>query len=367
LPDVTSLASASQIVSSISSLTDVPTYESERSNNFNKACAGESIDVDTAQFDYSSVKWGRLPGFNVPLKSTERLSSMIWKLGVPTQHANTEKIWWLCSQCHAANAKGRHHYNCSDGTSNAVKHIRDVHKLTWNEEKEIIPCIRGDTPATGDLDSAVPREQEIPNALALAFDEKQFKKLLIRWIVYDNVSFRQLDSEVFRAFITYISLRAGEALPCGVTVREWIMKGYLLHKAVVKQELKNSVSKVHISFDLWTSGNCLSLNGIVAHFINAKFEPRAILLATPEQSGSHSGIEIADEVIRVIVDFGIEDKLGYFVLDNASNNDTAMQAIADKFDFDPTQRRLRCAGHTINLIARHLLFGFDKNLFEMEE
>jgi hypothetical protein len=213
----------------------------------------------------------------------------------------------------------------------------------------------------------VPREQEILNALALAFDEKQFKKLLIRCIVYDNVSFRQLDSEVFRAFITYISPRAGEALPCGVTVREWIMEGYLLHKAAVKQELKNSVSKVHISFDLWTSGNCLSLNGIVAHFINAKFEPRAILLATPEQSGSYAGIEIADEVIRVIVDFGIEDKLGYFVLDNASNNDTAMQAIADKFDFDPTERRLRCAGHMINLITRHLLFGFDKNLFEMEE
>jgi hypothetical protein len=128
LPDGTSLASASQIVSNISSLTDVPTYESERSNNFNKACAGESIDVDTAQFDYSSVKWGRLPGFNVPLKSTERLSSMIWKLGVPTQHTNTEKIWWLCSQCHAANAKGRHHYNSSGGTTNAVNHIRDVHK-----------------------------------------------------------------------------------------------------------------------------------------------------------------------------------------------------------------------------------------------
>jgi hypothetical protein len=145
------------------------------------------------------------------------------------------------------------------------------------------------------------------------------------------------------------------------------MKGYDIHKAAVKEALQGAVSKIHIAFDLWTSSNCLSLNGIVAHFIDAKFESRAILLATPEQNESHMGVEIADQVISVIEDFNIGDNLGFFVLDNASNNDTAMQAIGNRFGFDPQERRLRCAGHVINLIARHLLFGFDKNLFELEE
>jgi hypothetical protein len=44
-----------------------------------------------------------------------------------------------------------------------------------------------------------------------------------------------------------------------------------------------------------------------------------------------------------------------------------MQFIVDEFDFDPNERRLRCAGHIINLIARHLLFGFDENLFELDD
>jgi hypothetical protein len=69
----------------------------------------------------------------------------------------------------------------------------------------------------------------------------------------------------------------------------------------------------------------------------------------------------------VVKDFGIEEKLGYFMLDNASNNATAMEPIADAFKLDSDERRLRCACHIINLIARHLLFGFDKDLVEIEE
>jgi hypothetical protein len=213
------------------------------------------------------------------------------------------------------------------------------------------------TPIPAGLDSNKLREQIILNELAEEFDEAHFRRLLVRWIVYDNVSFRQVDCEAFREFVTYLSARAAQALPTDKIIRRWIMKGYDIHKAIVKEALQGAVSKIHIAFDLRTSSNCLSLNGIVAHFIEAKFESRAILLATPEQNESHMDFEIADQVISVIEDFNIGDNLGFFVLDNASNNDTAMQAIGKRFGFDPQERRLRCAGHVINLIARHLLFG----------
>jgi hypothetical protein len=86
----------------------------------------------------------------------------------------------------------------------------------------------------------------------------------MRWIIYDNVAFRQVDSEVFRDLNIYLSPRASTVMPSNVTVKSWIMKAYLLQKAVVKQELHNAATtKVHITFDLWTSGNCLSLNGVV--------------------------------------------------------------------------------------------------------
>jgi hypothetical protein len=51
-------------------------------------------------------------------------------------------------------------------------------------------------------------------------------------------------------------------------------------------------------------------------------------------------INIADGVTGTIVnEFGIGDRLGYFVLDNAENNDTAIATFAhDEFGFDADER-----------------------------
>jgi hypothetical protein len=49
--------------------------------------------------------------------------------------------------------------------------------------------------------------------------------------------------------------------------------------------------------------------------------------------------------------------LGYFVLDNASNNDRAMVELGQIFDFSGPSFRCRCFGHTLNLAAKALLFG----------
>ena len=41
-----------------------------------------------------------------------------------------------------------------------------------------------------------------------------------------------------------------------------------------------------------------------------------------EVDGEHSGENIAKYIHQVILDYGIEKNLGYFVMDNAPNNDT---------------------------------------------
>jgi hypothetical protein len=54
-----------------------------------------------------------------------------------------------------------------------------------------------------------------------------------------------------------------------------------------------------------------------------------------------------------------EVRVGYFVLDNATNNDAIVAAIARKpeFKFNAVHRRLRCGPHTLNLIGQVLLWG----------
>ena len=63
-------------------------------------------------------------------------------------------------------------------------------------------------------------------------------------------------------------------------------------------------------------------------------------------------------LLPALMYFGIKnDNLSYFVLNNATNNDTTLIELTKSIDFDPLERRLRCIGYILNLIAEQYLFG----------
>jgi hypothetical protein len=96
---------------------------------------------------------------------------------------------------------------------------------------------------------------------------------------------------------------------------------------------------------------------ITAHFYDAKGEFRTLLLSLPYQASRYTGVNIAPTISAIVQTFGLKQKLGWFVCDNALNNDTCIEALSSEFEFDHFKRRIRCIGHVINLVARSLLFG----------
>jgi len=99
-------------------------------------------------------------------------------------------------------------------------------------------------------------------------------------------------------------------------------------------------------------------------------------MGLPEVVGQHSGPNIANYLFDVVKEYGIGEKIGYFQLDNATNNDTAVAAMDSvlKNEFGekvnmikPAERRLRCFGHILNLAARHLLFGEDAEALDVDD
>ncbi|KAI2476708.1 hypothetical protein Ptr902_11692 [Pyrenophora tritici-repentis] len=73
---------------------------------------------------------------------------------------------------------------------------------------------------------------------------------------------------------------------------------------------------------------------------------------------------MAEVVIETLQDFGINaQSIGYFVLDNASNNDCTVKVLAHKYSFNAAHRRLRCGPHTLNLVGQTLLWGKDGDAF----
>ena len=118
--------------------------------------------------------------------------------------------------------------------------------------------------------------------------------------------------------------------------------------------------------DLWTSLNSLVILSIVAHYISATGNLDNSVLALREVNGEHSSENQAVEILNVINDYSIASKVGYFVMDNVTNNDTMIKELSKKLKekheiiWDPRPYRLRCNGHVINLAIQAFLFASDK-------
>ena len=72
-------------------------------------------------------------------------------------------------------------------------------------------------------------------------------------------------------------------------------------------------------------------------------------------------------ILPLLTRFSITtSNLGYFVLDNASNNDTTLVKLLKTIGFDPKVKRLRYIGHIFNLITKRYLYRQDVSKFEEE-
>jgi hypothetical protein len=86
-----------------------------------------------------------------------------------------------------------------------------------------------------------------------------------------------------------------------------------------------------------TKGGKHGFLGVVAHYVDSKAELRDVLIALPQLTGAHSGEMMAEVVIATLQNFGINaQSIGYFVLDNASNNDCTVKVLAHKYSFNAT-------------------------------
>ena len=127
--------------------------------------------------------------------------------------------------------------------------------------------------------------------------------------------------------------------------------------------LNSALSSINLTCDNWTSSNKLPFMGIVSHFIDESGSLRTIFLALKELHGRHSGENMANIFLEVLSEFAFRNKLGYFVMDNADNNDTMLRAISKDFEdvdgisFHPQDHRLRRISHIINISDQAYLFG----------
>ncbi|KFG84205.1 putative transposase [Metarhizium anisopliae] len=170
----------------------------------------------------------------------------------------------------------------------------------------------------------------------IALDE-----LLIEWVTTENLSFRIVESTSFQNIVLHLNPAFKGRIPSAMVLRDRLDTLYKQAQGPVTELLTTARGRIHVTFDGWTSRNRLSLLGINVFFIDVDWNHRKVWIDA--------------------------SRLGYFVLDNARNNDTAVAALAGEFDFNPEHRRLRCIGHILSRVVKQLIFGATANAMETED
>ncbi|OBS15091.1 hypothetical protein FPOA_14102 [Fusarium poae] len=300
--------------------------------------------------------------------------SWVWSFGYDVEDSSGSRRW-VCRRC-IQNKNPKPRSFAEKGIQNANAHLFKGHgirappdktksaaekkaeKLKAKDQRSIAEVMK--------LDTRLPREQDIANSLAKGFDRKHFQRLLLEWIIEENHAFSVCEQGRLRQIFEYLNplVKITDANITRATIRRKVLSAYEMHKDKVIAALKQSCGLIHVSFDGWKSGNRHSLYGIACFFRDEKSQPRKLALGVPELRTRHFGHNIAAEILDVLDAYGIQDKIGYFTLDNAESNDKAMEVIGGELGFVGSTRRGRCFGHTLNLSAKALLFGHNVEAFE---
>ena len=279
--------------------------------------------------------------------------------------------FWSCTEC---DRLGDNQLYDTGTTSNAERHLLNKHRI-----RKPGSAIAAVSPSSSVIAMQIleVKRRKVGDIPTTADTGDLFRTILVRWMVKANIPLTGPEDEEFRNLLEIASLGANnlvDLVPTGDTMRRWILKKFDDRKVEIKSQLlHNAQSKIHLSFDLWTSdGTTMSLMAVVAHYLDKSFTNRTRLLAMRRLFGSHSGENMSKLLVGIIEEFELTDRLGYFMVDTADSNDTCLEHLIREImpgatEDDVDERRLRCWEHVLNLVAKAFLFGTDADAFELED
>ncbi|KAJ0131793.1 Poly [ADP-ribose] polymerase 2, partial [Fusarium oxysporum f. sp. albedinis] len=118
----------------------------------------------------------------------------------------------------------------------------------------------------------------------------------------------------------------------GSSVTREIRRLFEAKRDTIKAELRNALTAVHISLDLWTSPNRFAIMAVFAHFIDQLGHQQSRLLALRRQFGAHSGENLAGSLINIVHEWEIEGRVGCAISDNMTANDTCLYYMYQRLD-----------------------------------
>jgi hypothetical protein len=324
--------------------------------------SAREFDIQWSQLRYEYQPLPGKVGYNIQSKKAFRghdTASVIWQYGADLEHLHkgSRQRFWLCERCHL---ESKYHtgFFVVNGYNSIFNHLGKIHDL-WFEKGRPIEVSRSQS-STG-----MPTTRDtVSNSY---FDSDGFLRAIVDWTVIQDLTYRQVTSQDTRNIITFDRPELAVAVwEDHKTLSKHVRKSYEDRFTEIAHLLKSARTRIHVSCDIWTSTNGLSLLGTVAHFVDKSNTKRTVLVALPRLRDRHSGENIARCLHEVLQRFEVADNLGAFIMDNAKNNETAMRHLQRSIPTLNDEDRVFCAGHCFNLVVKAMLFGqasqFEKDL-----
>lgn len=155
---------------------------------------------------------------------------------------------WICGRPGCGNFV----VTSNEGAYMAQRHMQSKHQVG------LLP--RSASPASNVRDesggvASTPAPAPVVIAPFNSINPKVFQDVVLKWCVVDHVPFNKLDSPYFREVLTTANSALSGIALSSTSTKRWGLEVFLEEKHNTKTVLAASLSKIHLSFNIWSSPN----------------------------------------------------------------------------------------------------------------
>ena len=183
--------------------------------------------------------------------------------------------------------------------------------------------------------------------------QKRVDDLLARMVARDLQPYTVVEDIGFRDFVK--ELNPNYVLPSRKTLSTRIVPDLFNRTYEIVQNSVDKAESVCLTTDCWTSRTTDSYMSVTCHFVNEDFEMVSFLLDCFALEERHTDENLAKELLRVAVEWNIEDKVAACVTDGAAN---IIKAMGPKQAGGTGWPHAICFAHQLNLIVHNGIKNF---------
>ncbi|KAL4564056.1 hypothetical protein LXL04_028106 [Taraxacum kok-saghyz] len=155
------------------------------------------------------------------------------------------------------------------------------------------------------------------------FDNARMREFISHMIMVHELPFNFVEYELFNVVMKEVNPAFNKI--SRAATKEDCISSYDIGKRRV-QKLLNTVKRVSITIDMWTSGQNIHYMVVTCHFVDFDFKLHKIILSFVAVPPPYTRVCIYDSLFKCLKEWNIETKVATLTVDNAKTNDVVARS-----------------------------------------